>query len=58
MNGHAVSQGKTQGTFMPQTQQASQPAIPSRESSTQQVFSFSFPPFSLIEHDSNMLKKL
>ncbi|CAL5205091.1 unnamed protein product [Lathyrus oleraceus] len=36
MNGHAVSQGKTHGTFMPQTQQASQPAIPLRESSTQQ----------------------
>ncbi|XP_050910491.1 polyadenylate-binding protein 7 isoform X2 [Lathyrus oleraceus] len=37
MNGHAVSQGKTHdGTFMPQLQQASQSAISSRESCTQQ----------------------
>lgn len=37
MNGHAVSQGNTHsGTYMPQAQQASQSAISSRESSTQQ----------------------
>ncbi|KAL5060118.1 hypothetical protein RYX36_031722 [Vicia faba] len=37
MNGHAVSQGKTHsGTFMPQAQQASQSAISSRETSSQQ----------------------